>query len=319
LVDEPTFDGDALVPVSRQALYFLVEDVTDLIPISHVPIAQGFANEAYAVRTSTGNDLIVRIQINQGIGFANEASVMALCRSARIPVPEVYGVTILVESGQDGEAMVMAPATGHALSTVMDNLGTRELVRICQQLGRTLRVMHGIQIDRFGPIGNHGGAGFTTWKTCAAHEVEMRHRELENIRDTGLTSEEAEQLLSMVRGLEAWTQDRPVLCHGDLGGDHLYVDDDLNISGIIDFGLSQGGSYLLDIAMLLMYHPELDLDAIVLGYDGNLPPKRTLQSQIVSHQANTGLRFLAVDAERGDRISMGYALEGLRSLLRAAG
>jgi aminoglycoside phosphotransferase (APT) family kinase protein len=302
-------------PVPKHELYRIVEDVTGLQPIDLDPIESGFANEVYAVRTRPGDKLIVRVQVNPGIGCASEADAMRLCRLVGLPVPEVYGISHLAEDGH--EIMVMAMAAGMPLGSIISRLNHYEISDICRQIGAALRMVHTIELSGFGPFGRNITSLFSTWEAYSSHEIEMRRRDMADILKAGVTDSEAGMLLSLVKELANIEQERAVFCHGDLSADHLFVDDQLRLSGIIDFGMSQGCSKVLDMAMLLMYHPELDLDAIVQGYEVTLPSALTLQKQIASLQANIAMSFLAHDIRRGDDASMQEALWGLRSLLQS--
>ena len=46
--------------------------------------------------------------------------------------------------------------------------------------------------------------------------------------------------------------DQPVLCHGDYLPEHVFVDADLNVTGVIDFGLYQGEHPIFDLAVMAM-------------------------------------------------------------------
>ena len=58
----------------------------------------------------------------------------------------------------------------------------------------------------------------------------------------------------------------PVLCHGDLGPAHVFVDEDMILSAIIDFGQTHGGPPIVDFMHLSLARPELDLAAVRRGY-----------------------------------------------------
>ena len=58
----------------------------------------------------------------------------------------------------------------------------------------------------------------------------------------------------------------PVLCHGDFTPDHVFVDSELNVSGVIDFGMYNGGPAVGDLALLAFSLTTDDLDAVLDGY-----------------------------------------------------
>lgn len=57
--------------------------------------------------------------------------------------------------------------------------------------------------------------------------------------------------------------------HGDLQPDHVFVDDDDRVTGVIDWSAAGPGDPALDVAVLTLGHPE-HLPDVVAGYGGDV-------------------------------------------------
>jgi aminoglycoside phosphotransferase (APT) family kinase protein len=62
---------------------------------------------------------------------------------------------------------------------------------------------------------------------------------------------------------------RRAFVHGDLQPDHVFVDDDGRVTGVIDWSGAGAGDPLLDLAVLTLAHPE-HLDDVATGYGGDV-------------------------------------------------
>lgn len=304
--------------VSLETLTALVTQVTGRAVTALEPLTQGEATAAYHVTNQEGDDLIVRVQKHGVTGFAEEAWAMQCCREAGLPVPEVYGVGQL---GPDTsrDVMVMAAARGRSLGEIMGSLDRAELARVFADVGSALRKLHGIPVGHFGWLreaesGNTDEAS-TNWTAFARALLAAREEDAPALEQAGLTQTEVEGLLAIVSRLQDLPYTRPVLCHGDLGADHLFVDDDLNLVGIIDFGLAQGGSPALDVGVLQMFHPEVELAWLAEGYGSTPLSGEGFGREVLMHQVNVGTMHLAESMRRGNESFKDIAVFGLRSWL----
>lgn len=106
-----------------------------------------------------------------------------------------------------------------------------------------------------------------------------------------------------------------MLCHGDLSADHIFFDDAGERASIIDFDMVSGAPGILDLAIILVFHPELDPGCLWSGYTGHDVVPSAVTTQIFAHQANTGLSYLALNERSDDTDSREVALTGLRAIL----
>lgn len=304
--------------VPLETLAALVTQMTGRAATALEPLAQGESTAAYRVTTREGDDLIVRVQKRGVTGFAEEAWAMRRCREVGLPVPEVYGVS-RVGTDTPADAMVMAAARGRSLADVMASLSQAELAQVFSGVGKALGKMHEIPVSHFGWLreaedGSEGESN-TDWTAFARALLAARQEDAPPLEQAGLTRAEVEGLLGIVSSLQDLPYAQPVLCHGDLGADHLFVDDDLNLVGIIDFGLAQGGRSSLDVGVLQMFHPEVELAWLAEGYGVGPWSGEGFGREVLMHQANVGMMHLAESMRRGDESFKDIAVFGLRSWL----
>ncbi len=298
-------------------LVILVGRTTGRVATAFELLAQSQATDAYRVTTREGDGLIVRVQKRGVTGFAEEAWAMRRCREVGLPVPEVYGVS-RVGSDAPRDAMVMAAARGHPLAEVMPSLSRAELTRVFAEVGEFLRKLHGISVARFGwlhegeSVANEAG---TDWTAFARTLLASRQEDGRALEQAGLTRTEVEELLDIASRLQDLSYTRPVLCHGDLGADHLFVDNNLNLVDVIDFGMAQGCAPALDVGVLLMFHPDVELAWLAEGYGGGPLTGEDFGREVLLHQVNVGMSYLADAMRRGNESFKDIAVFGLRSWL----
>ena len=59
------------------------------------------------------------------------------------------------------------------------------------------------------------------------------------------------------------TVDPPVLCHGDISAEHLFVDADLAVTGLIDWGMWSGGTTADELAALSLRLDDDDFSTVL--------------------------------------------------------
>lgn len=303
--------------VPLEALATFVTETTGRAVTTLEPLAQGEATAAYRATTLEGDDLVVRVQKRGVTGFAEEAWAMRRCREVGLLVPKVYGVS---QIGTDAprDVMVMAAAQGRPLAEVIASLSRAELTQVFVGVGSALRKLHSIPVGHFGWLRENESAeseASTDWTAFAQTLLAARREDAPALEQAGLARAEVEGLLDVVSHLQSLPYARPVLCHGDLGADHLFVDDNLNLVGIIDFGMAQGNSPALDVGVLQMFHPEVEMAWLADGYGGEPLSGEGFGREVLMHQANVGMMHLAESMRRGDESFKDIAVFGLRSWL----
>lgn len=297
---------------SQADLEMLTRDLTGLTVRDTIRMSQGYANEVYVATTREHQDVVIRIQDRGVVSFTDEAAAMERGRLAGVPVPRVLGVTSLDDAQGSRDAMVIEKAPGRPLADVMAALNAEQLATVFGRVGAALATMHGIDVDQFGPAGIGTADNWTSY----VHDVlNARRADANDAVEAGLTRNEVDSLLGIIERMEDITCEAPSLCHGDISADHLFVDEMLNLTAIIDFGMCHGGPGALDIAVVTMFHPDVRLEWLWSGYAPGEHVPANYPRHILSLQANVALTYLAHDVRLGNADSRPIVLAGLRSII----
>ena len=307
------FHGSSLAPAAP--LVALVERVMNAEVGGLERVTKGYANEVYRALLLEQPPVYVRIRRHGPITFADEAWAMEACRRVGVPVPQVHAVTEL--AGEEGlEVMVLAALPGRPLGDVWPDLPETSRRQVMRRVAMALRAMHGITLDGWGRRKAGETWEYGSWAARAEAAVRDREADMPVLREVGFSEAETDAFMTIVRRLLDLEPPPSVLCHGDLGLDHLFVDDDLELTGIIDFGLWQGGPKELDLAMLNMYHPDVPLVWLESGY-GDVPFGQAFYRRVLIEKVNVATTFLAFDVRRGNLDYLPLAQQGLQDMLRA--
>lgn len=298
--------------IPETTLRILSRDLGGLSIDSLTRVAEGYANEVYVATTEQQRDIVIRIQRRGRMSFEREGWAMEQCRLATLPVPQVLGVTTWEDARGNRDLMIIEKAPGRALADVMDTLNSEQLTTVFGHIGAALRIMHGITVEHFGPI---GADSTSSWTDYVRETMDARRADSIAAIAAGLTQAETDSLLAIIGHLKEISCDVPSLCHGDISADHLFIDDTLNLSGIIDFGMCQGGPGSLDLAVLTMFHPDVQLEWLWRGYAPGQDIPAMYPRHILACQANVAMTYLAHDFRLGNTDSREVVLAGLRSIL----
>lgn len=250
-----------------QSLIFdLIRQATGDDPIHSEKLVRGYDNEVYAVQTRQGNAYIVRLQQQGGAGYAEEAWAIECCRTAGVPVPSLCYVGLLMVGEQYKPVMVQRRVPGRPLSELYPTLSQDERAHIFRQVGAVLRKMHSIPVGGFYKLHPGGAWDSPDWESIALSNVRARTNERPQLQAAGLTEQEIDRLLAVIAAGTPPLDRQPVLCHGDLGLEHLFVDAALTLTGIIDFGEFQGGLPVVDFVPLSLDCSPQEVAWIKAGY-----------------------------------------------------
>jgi len=250
-----------------QSLIFdLIRQTTGDEPISHEKLVRGYDNEVYAVQTRQGRDYIVRLQQQGRTGYVEEQWAMERCRAVGVPVPEICHLGALTVGDQSKPVMVQRRIAGSPLCEVQATLTHDERAHVYRQVGVVLSKIHSIAVDGFYKLNPDGVWDFPDWESIAQANVGDRTAERPQLQPAGLTDEEIDTLLALIVDAAPPTNRQPVLCHGDFRPDHLFVDADLTLTGVIDFGEFQGGLPHVDFVSLSLDSSTEEMAWIQAGY-----------------------------------------------------
>lgn len=107
----------------------------------------------------------------------------------------------------------------------------------------------------------------------------------------------------------------PVLCHGDLHAAHVFVDTDLDVSRMIDWGLWHGGTAIGDLAYLSMRYEAPDLDAILTGHGAGRMTDPAFRRRLALSVVNQAIGHLAWSQSIDNTVDTTQNITALRTAL----
>jgi aminoglycoside phosphotransferase (APT) family kinase protein len=301
----------AAYKTSDHVISEIVKRATGQAVIAQEKLVRGYDNEVYIVQTSASGDFVVRIHHHGGAGFAEEAWAIEQCRGVGVPVAEVLLVEILTIDDQPREVMVQRRVPGRALSEIAPDLQRAKLEHIWQQAGAALGAIHSIRVGGFYKLRSDGHWDFPDWESMAQTGDRASERPL--LLQAGFSDQDVDLMLS-IQEQELPTR-QPVLCHGDFLPGHLFVDDRLHLTGVIDFGEFQGGSPLVDFANLSMDCPDVDLMWLQRGYPNQALFDETFARQLFLIKVSMQMGYLAHYIQQGNAEEAAPIAAGLRASL----
>lgn len=250
-----------------QSLIFdLIRQVTGDESVSQEKLVRGYDNEVYAVQTRQGHDYIVRLRQHDGAGYVEEQWAIERSRAAGVPVPEICYVGQLTVGDQHKPVMVQRRVPGRPLSEVYATLSAEERAHVFRQVGALLSKLHSIPAGGFYKLNPDGGWDFPDWESIDQANRRDRTAERPQLSAAGLREAEIDAIFAITLADNPPVDRQPVLCHGDVERDHLFVNAELTLTGLIDFGEFQGGLPIVDFACLSLDCSPEELAWVQEGY-----------------------------------------------------
>lgn len=229
----------------------------------------------------------------------DEAWAMGQALAAGVPVPEVLSVESIETPDGERTAMVLREAPGRQLRYVLPTLSSERRKLVLTDLGRTLRILHEVAMPGTGRPDDHG-----RWMQP---EPDRRRYQAAVTEDTqhltaaGLSAAEVDRVVEFVHSDVVPIEDPPVLCHGDLSNEHVFVDSELRVVGLIDWGMWNASSAEADLTLVGILYPESDLAAVIAGH--GLSDDAEFRRRLCWHtitQATGQVRWLLVSGQQGE-------------------
>ncbi|MDQ2997969.1 MAG: aminoglycoside phosphotransferase family protein [Chloroflexota bacterium] len=301
----------------EQVIFDLVERATGHEALAREKIVRGYDSEVYLVHTRNNGDAVVRIRHHGGAPFADEAWAITQCRNAGVPVPDVLLVEMLPIDGHTREVMVQRRVPGRALSEIERDLTTEQRVEVWRQAGAALSAIHSVHAGGFYKRHSDGSWDFPNWDSVCKQSNVDRASEKLLLMQAGFSSVDVDLMLHILSiDCEQFPIEQPVLCHGDFLPGHLFVDDDLTLCGVIDFGEFQGGGPIGDFANLSMSCPDVDLVWLQPGYGNPKLFDDAFPMRLLVAKVGLQMGYLAHYIRQGNQQEAAPIATGLRESLR---
>lgn len=277
-------------------------------------VVRGDDNEVYRVELADSSVVYPRIRRPGTGGVRQEAWAMEQARLAGVPVPDVLLVEAIDAGEGDQQAMVVAGAPGRQLSELLPELSPEARRTAMTNVGRVLALVHAVPTP-----GVWRPDDKDVWPTATEVRrgfIAERTAEREHLVAAGLTTAEIDKTIELV-GASPHTPPRanPVLCHGDISPEHVFVDDGLRICGLIDWGLWHGGSAVGELAYAAMRHDFADFAAIVNGHGGGSLDDPRFRAAISLSIVNQAIGHIAWHHSIGDMDGLEPNVAALRQAL----
>ncbi|MFF5242816.1 amino acid adenylation domain-containing protein [Streptosporangium sp. NPDC000095] len=246
----PAFAKAITMPLSPERAQVLLRTPYPDAEVREVVLRTGGEISAvYEVRCAD-RDLIVKIYPDVLTArLHKEVRVYELLRGSGASCPEMVHWDVSRRDLPHAYA-VMTKVPGRPLSEVSGGLSAVEIAGLYREMGRTLRAIHGVRVERFGPI---DGPQESSNEAYVGGQLDLRLAQF--VEFGGDPELHAELSAHVRRDRHLLTRcDAPVLCHNDFHERNVMVagsegpGSPLRMTGVIDMENALGGDPLMDLA-----------------------------------------------------------------------
>jgi len=246
---------------------------------------------------------------------------MRQARTAGVPAPAVLSVETVDSEQGDRQTMVLDTAAGTQLSQTLPTLLAAERATVMQNVGRLVGLLATVRLPGYSRPDEHG-----RWPEPEPD----RRRYLAAVRAdsmrldrAGLTQAEITRIGQTLDEIAAMPiADHPILCHGDISAEHVFIDADQNVTGLIDWGMWRGGSTADELAALSTKFDHDDYTTVLAHHPASPRAEPTFLRDVTVSVLTQSIGELAwlIRSGQSDRrrlliIAIGRAVEDLQSLM----
>jgi aminoglycoside phosphotransferase (APT) family kinase protein len=232
----------------------ILEEIEQKVVGAHIEqvtrINKGQSNEVYFLDLK---DESFVLRIAKGFDydiFAIERWAMQEVSRRWVPVATILAQGSVVEKDEVIYYQVQKKLTGEPMDSLLaqGKIGRERSEKLTEQAGELLAAIHSVSTLGWGRITkpHHGIYGSLEKWMLALQEDEQRFdKALAQFKALGVPR--FEEVWQGLRYLASFAVHTPVLLHYDLTPDHIFVDSDDSITGVIDWGAVHSGDPVRDL------------------------------------------------------------------------
>jgi aminoglycoside phosphotransferase (APT) family kinase protein len=213
-------------------------------------INRGQSNEVYFIDLKGGSFVL---RVAKGFDddiFAIERWAMQEVSRRGVPVAAILAQGSVVEREEVICYQVQEKLSGEPMDCllVQGKVGRDRSERLTEQAGELLAALHTVSTFGWGRITTpHHGTYESFEKRMLALQEDSEKFDKALAQFTALGVPRFEEVWQALRYLESFAVRQPVLLHYDLTPDHILIDSDDRITGVIDWGAVQSGDPVRDL------------------------------------------------------------------------
>ena len=286
----------------EETIFDLIKEHTSYTAVKRTKIVKGYDSEVYDIATREGASFIVKIKHYGELSYEQEAWAIEMCRNGGIPVPRIYALGKVQIEEKEREYMVQEKARGQPLVDRIERVSFSQINQILHRAGELLRQIHQVRAGGFYHRHPNTTWDFASWKKLGNSTVRERAKEKDCLLQAGFSQSEVETMLHYLEVYrDEFTCEQPVLCHGDYILEHIFLDDELHITAILDFGEFLGNHPIHDVAYFNAEHPSYPLHALVEGYGDHEMFRDRFPERLLLHKLGLHMGHLAHEVREGMR------------------
>ncbi|WP_220201972.1 phosphotransferase family protein [Reticulibacter mediterranei] len=213
-------------------------------------INKGQSNEVYFIDLKNGSFVL---RIAKGVDydiFAIERWAMQEVSRRGVPVAAILSQDTVIDRDEVIHYQIQEKLIGEPMDDllVQGKIGRERSERLTEQAGELLAAIHSMPISGWGRIAksDHGTyESFEKWILALQEDSERLDKALAPFNTLGVPR--FEEVWQELHHLKSFIVAEPVLLHYDLTPDHILIDSDDRITGIIDWGAVHGGDPVRDL------------------------------------------------------------------------
>ena len=262
IAESQTTPQHAVDDIVRNSIGEEIDEITRIV--------RGESNEVYGIRTKQNKDVILRIGHWDKKTFEREAWAVEQAVLVGVPVPVFLAVGDQSTEGKPIYFCIQEKLQGTTLDTLLHSkkLSTERARIIVENAGEAMGKLHSISTTGWGYL-TQLNVGESESLADKYAKVETQAERVDAaLKSTKVPVPPIETILEQLETGLYVHEGNQRLVHGDFGPKHIFVDDQDNITGIIDWEQAQSADPVVELARWnFWFEKTTPLDWLRTGHD----------------------------------------------------